>query len=196
MRHTASVALLTLLAAAPVAAQAATSDSARLVVTQDGQPIGTEDFAYRVGAAGVDPTTVTFVATTNGAPRQLRAGITIGARRITVRIATADGETGREYPGGPNAVVADERILALYALLARHDPGPVTVYGPPPGGRRPGTLEDAGQVRLPGTNAPGRKLTLRSGEDVVDVWFDVAGRLMRVEIPSRRLVAERVVIEP
>jgi hypothetical protein len=162
---------------------------------QDGQPVGTEDFAFRVRPAGASGEVVSFVATTNGSTEQLRAAVTVGQRRITVRIATATGETGREYPGGAEAVLADERVLSLFALLARHEPGGVTVYGPPPGGRRPGTLEVAGPDQLPGSDVPADRRILRSGEDVVYVWFDPAGRLLRVEIPGRGLAAERVVID-
>jgi len=177
-------------------AQSITSDSARLVVMQDGQPVGTEDFAFRVQSVGGQDG-VTFVATTTvGAQGGLRAAVTETARRITVRIATTEGETGREYPGGSTVVVADERVLSLFALLARRTVGAVTVYGPPPGGRRPGTLEAAGEGRLPGVDMPLRRLVLRSGEDVVNVWLDERARLFRVEIPARGLSAERVATEP
>ena len=68
----------------------------------------------------------------------------------------------------------------------------MTVYGPPPGGRRTGTVEDGGQATPPGGGPPLRQLTLRTGQDVVLVWLDAAGRLIQVEIPSRELRAERV----
>jgi hypothetical protein len=67
----------------------------------------------------------------------------------------------------------------------------VTVYGPPPGGRRTATLTDAGLATLPGMQNPLRHMILRSGEDTVEVWFDGAGRLVRVTIPSRGLAADR-----
>jgi hypothetical protein len=181
-----------LVAAGPLAAQRPASDSARLIVMQGGAPVGSEDFAFRSGS-GSEGATLSFVATTNGGPEPLRVAVTTGQRRLTVRVATSAGEAAREYPGGSQAVVADERVLSLYALLAHVDPGPVTVYGPPPGGRRTGTLEDRGSEPRPGGGPPLRHLTLRSGQDVVDVWLDAAGRLIIVEIPSRELRAERVV---
>jgi hypothetical protein len=189
MRRLLSIACL--LVAGPLAAQRPASDSARLIVTQRGAPVGSEDFAFRSGS-GPEGVTLSFVATTNGGLEPLRVAVTTGQRRLTVRVATAAGEAAREYPGGRQAVVADERVLSLYALLAHVDPGPVTVYGPPPGGRRSGTLEDAGTGPPPGGGLPLRHLTLRSGEDVVQVWLDAAGRLIMVEIPSRDLRAERV----
>jgi hypothetical protein len=181
--------LACLFAAAPLAAQRPASDSARLVVMQAGNPVGTEDFAFRSGGEGAG---LSFVATTNGGADPLRVAVTTGPRRITVRVASGAGEAAREYPGGGQAVVADERVLSLYALLAHVDPGPVTVYGPPPGGRRAGTVEDGGTEVPPGGGPPLRRLTLRSGEDIARVWLDDGGRLMRVEIPSRNLTAERV----
>ena len=189
MRARLSIACL--LAAAPLAAQRPASDSARLVVTQGGVPVGTEDFAFR-SRTGAEGATLSFVATTNGGADPLRVAVTTGQRRITVRVASSAGETAREYPGGAQAVVADERVLSLYALLAHVDPGPVTVYGPPPGGRRAGTVEEAGTEPAPDAGSPLRRLTLRSGEDIVRVWLDDGGRLIRVEIPSRSLTAERV----
>jgi hypothetical protein len=180
-----------LLAAVPLAAQRPASDSARLVVRQEGDPVGTEDFAFRSGT-GAEGATLSFVATTNGGADPLRVAVTAGQRRITVRVASSAGESAHEHPGGAHAVVADERVLSLYALLAHVDPGPVTVYGPPPGGRRAGTLEDAGTEPAPDGGPPFRRLVLRSGEDIVRIWLDDAGRLIRVEIPSRSLTAERV----
>lgn len=172
------------------AAQTVTSDSARLVVTQGGRPIGTEDFALRtLPGPGLQ---LSFVATTNTEEGSLRVLVAAGPRRLTIRVASGSGETAREYPGGPRSLVADERVLSLYALTGGLDPGPVTVFGPPPGGRRAGTLTDTGADRLPGFPTPLRHLVLRSGVDTADVWLDGAGRLVRVAIPSRGLVAERV----
>jgi len=135
---------------------------------------------------------VNFVATTNTGTEALRVAVTVGPTRMTIRMATPTGEIAREYPGGGRGLVADERVLSLYALLAGVAPGPVTVFGPPPGGRRSGTLEDGGTAPSQGGGPPTRRLVLRSGEDVANVWLDDAGRLVRVEVPSRRLVAERV----
>lgn len=176
---------------APLAAQLPPADSARLVITQSGQPIGTEDFALRIGTGAGGEPAVSFLASTT-APEPLRIAVTAGQRRMTVRVASRDGEAAREYPGGASALVADERALSLYALAAGVTPGPVTVYGPPPGGRRDGRLE-IGSEPLPGGGGPARHLVLRSGEDVVNLWYDPAGRLLRVEIPSRGLAGERVV---
>jgi len=178
------------LTVSPLGAQMPGADSARLVVMQNGEPVGTEDFAFQADSGRADRV-VRFVASTT-APEPLRIAVTAGARRITVRVASRDGEAAREYPGGGSALVADERALSLYALAAAIPAGPVTVYGPPPGGRRSGTLT-AGSAPLPGGPAATRNMVLRSGEDVVNLWFDRAGRLLRVEIPSRGLAAERVV---
>jgi hypothetical protein len=186
-------ALALALATSPLRAQIPQSDSARLVVSQDGRPVGTEDFALRVSRTQDGESQVSFVATTSGAD-PMRVAVTAGARRLTVRVAAGDREAAREYPGGTGALVADERVLSLYALMAGAVAGGVTVYGPPPNGRRPGSLE-AGSTPLPGGPPGTRHVILRSGEDVVNIWYDGTGRLLRVDIPSRRLSAERVVTE-
>jgi hypothetical protein len=182
---------LVALAPAPGRAQQVASDSARLLVMRSDRVIGSEDFAYRrqTESAGGG---VSFVATATGDSATLRVALTAGPRRITVRVASGAGETAREYPGGAPALVADERVLSLYALVAQLDPGPITVFGPPPGGRRAATLTLVGDEARPGTSALLRHLVVQSGEDLVDVWLDPEGRLMRVAIPSRGLVAERV----
>jgi hypothetical protein len=182
---------LILLAAGPLAAQMPQSDSARLVVTQDGRPAGTEDFAFRIASRDGEAMT-SFVAATSGVTDAMRVAVTVSPRRLTLRVAVGDREAAREYPGGPATLVADERVLSLYALAAGLAPGAVTVYGPPPNGRRPGTIEQ-GSEPLPGGRVGSRQVILRSGEDVVMVWYDSDGRLLRVEIPSRRLSGERVV---
>jgi hypothetical protein len=183
--------LVLTVAAGPLAAQMPTADSARFVITQQGRPLGTEDFAFRVGQTGTGEPAVSFVASTT-APDPLRIAVTAGARRITVRVASPTGEAAREYPGGNATLVADERVLSLYAMAAGIAPGPVTVYGPPPGGRRTGTLE-LGHESLPDAAGPTRHMILRSGEDVVNLWYDQNGHLLRVEIPSRGLDGERVI---
>ncbi len=185
----ASLPLLILLTG-PLAAQMPQSDSARLVITQDGRPVGTEDFAFRIGAGRDGEGVTSFVATTSGPTDPMRVAVSVGPRRLTLRVAVGDREAAREHPGGPATLVADERILSLYALAAGLAPGAVTVYGPPPNGRRPGMIEQ-GSATLPAGGAS-RHVILRSGEDVVNIWYDRDGRLLRVEIPSRRLSGERV----
>ncbi|MDH3496142.1 MAG: hypothetical protein OER21_05225 [Gemmatimonadota bacterium] len=176
-----------------VATAQVTRDSARLVVRQGARVIGSEEFSFEVIPDGASQA-VTFLASADYPPQPMRRVVaTAGARRVTVRMVSGEGESAREYPGSGRALLADERMLSLFALAGRLEPGPVTVYAPPPGGRRQATLEDRGAELLPdGNGASARHLILRSGEDITDIWLDADGRLLRVAIPSRSLVADRL----
>jgi len=81
------------------------------------------------------------------------------------------------------------------AWQARSEPGAVTAVMPR------GLRSDALTVRAhgPAVTALNRdpatlhRVTITGGpNDVVTVWLDASGRLMKVEIPSRRLTAERM----
>lgn len=193
-RRRSLVLLVTLSLGAPSVATAQVArDSARLVVRQGTRVIGGEEFSFEVVMDG-DVQAVTFLASAEYPPLPIRRVVaTAGARRVTVRVVTGEGESAREYPGSRRALLADERMLSLFALAGRLEPGAVTVYAPPPGGRRQATLEDQGAEPLPeGGGVTARHLVLRSGEDVTDIWLDADGRLLRVVIPSRSLVADRL----
>ncbi len=187
--------LLLMLPLAPlsVATAQVARDSARLVVRQGARVIGSEDFSFEVITDGAGQA-VTFLASADYPPQPVRRVVaTAGARRVTVRVVSGEGESAREYPGSGRALLADERMLSLFALAGRLTPGAVTVYAPPPGGRRQAMLEDLGAEPVPdGSGASARHLVLRSGEDVTDIWLDAEGRLLRVVIPSRNLVADRL----
>ena len=180
--------------AAPAQTLAA-ADDAILVVRVGGRTIGREEFTLeRVadpqGRAGV---TLTAVATYPPAS-PIRTFARFGARRLTVRIATAAGEAAREYPGGRQFLVADDSVLTLLTVAALAPPGSVQFFLPRAGRRVAGRLEDRGSD----TVALGdRRLTLRHVVLTIEnrahhLWFDDAGRLMRVTVPDRDLEAERV----
>lgn len=184
-----------LLAAAsgPLSAQEGGRDAGRLVVRRADTVVGEEEFVLEVVRDADGGTAVTLVVTASYPPDgNRRAAATFGPRRITVRIAAGGTEVAREYPRGDRALVLHEGLLGLLAMAGRLEPGPVTLISPPAGARREGALEDLGEERLQPGGPRLRHLVIRDGATAVDAWFDGAGRLVRVAVPERDLVADRL----
>ncbi|HEV8264587.1 MAG TPA: hypothetical protein VGQ06_06525 [Gemmatimonadales bacterium] len=121
----------------------------------------------------------------------------LGRGRFTVRFVARDTERAREFPAGGRPVVLDDSVFALYLFAAwRASPGPSPVTAIVPRGLR----RDAVQIQdhgLAPTTLNRAATTLRhvsvSGgpNQRVHLWLDPGGRLMKVEIPSRGVTAER-----
>lgn len=187
------VLLLPLLALSdPAGGGQLTHDNGRLTVRQRDAIIGQEEFSLdRVEGGGGEAANVIVSAHYPPAvPNRVVASF--GPRRITVRLASDGTEVAREYPGGSRTIVVADHALSLYCMSGALGAGPVTIVEPGTAGRRPATLEDQGRERLPGPGGgSARHMTLRSGDDVVDLWYDAAGRLLRIAIPAKDLTAER-----
>lgn len=211
MRHFV-IALGTLLVAgaSTVAAQAVSEGT--LVVQQGGKEIGREDVVVRRGtpASGAEGTTISVNArypassptvrieasldrnaagemekfllrgdTPEGPTQASAAGA--GARLI-IKTAARAGETGRELPGGPDVVVLDPNVYALYAVVAELAT---------PEGRRLTAV-------YPRTNRRARFTARRSGNTVTltgeiagTMAVDGEGRIQRLELPGENIVVVR-----
>jgi len=121
----------------------------------------------------------------------------LGRGRFTVRFVARTTERAREFPAGGRPVVLDDSVFALYlfaAWRAAAEPSQLTAIVPR--GLRRETVEirdqglalttlNRGQMTL-------RHITVTGGPNqVVHLWIDTNARLLKVEIPSRRLTAER-----
>ncbi len=131
-------------------------------------------------------------------PRQpMRILGELGRGRFTVRFLARATERAREFPAGGRPVVLDDSVFALYlfaAWRAAADPGQLTVIVPRGLRREAVEIQDHGPAPTTVNRAPAslRHITLTGGPNlVVHLWLDSAGRLMKVEIPSRRLSVER-----
>ena len=117
--------------------------------------------------------------------------------RFVVRLLGRRTERAREFPAPPPAAVVDDSVFALYLPVAwQGRPGPVTVtcVFPRAGRREPLTVQDLGveSTTLNRDPAALRHITVTGGENrVIHLWLAADGRLAKVEVPSRRLVAER-----
>lgn len=119
--------------------------------------------------------------------------------RFTVRLLGRRTESAREFPVAPPAPIAilDDSVFALYlpaVWRARAEPVALTGIFPRSGRREILLVRDLGvqPTTLNRDPASLRHITVTGGENgVVHVWVSPDGRLAKVEVPSRHLVAER-----
>jgi hypothetical protein len=117
--------------------------------------------------------------------------------RFAVRLLGRRTEQAREFPAPLPVAVVDDSVFALYlpvAWQARPRPVTVTAVFPRAGRREALTVQDQGiqSTTLNRDLAALRHITVTGGENgLVHLWLGADGRLAKVEVPSRRLVAER-----
>jgi len=122
----------------------------------------------------------------------------LGRGRFTVRLVARATERAREFPTGERAAVLDDSVFALYvfaAWRATSDPLTLTAIFPRGLRREVVQIKDLGLASTTLNRDPARlrHITLGAeGQETVNFWVDESGRLMKVEIPSRRLIAERL----
>lgn len=120
----------------------------------------------------------------------------LGRGRFTVRLVSRATERAREFPAGNNTVVLDDSVFALYLFAAWRAAESAAVTAIVPRGLRREVLQvaDLGVTATTLNRDPARlrHVTLAGGpNEMVHLWLDTSGRLMKVEIPSRHLTAER-----
>ena len=209
------------LPASTAAAQVTTVDEGSFSVTQNGRPIGREEFRISSSPGTSGPI---YVATANavyddrrlspalrtdtsgapiayqidvrdGAETQERLTGQVGRGRFSARIQTPRGEAAREYLVSDGALVLDEDIYHQYYFLARRNrSGSVPVVIP----RRNAqvvmhvTTKGREPVTIGGQTIDARHLVLTEpGGGVRDIDVDDQGRVLRVSIPARGIVALR-----
>ena len=117
--------------------------------------------------------------------------------RFVVRMLGRRTERAREFPAPPPAAVLDDSVFALYlpvAWLGRTRAAQVTAVFPRAGRRELLAVQDLGiePTTLNRDPADLRHITVTGGANrLVHVWLGAEGRLAKVEIPSRGLVAAR-----
>ena len=122
----------------------------------------------------------------------------LGRGRFTVRYVTRETERAREFPTGNRTVVLDDSVFALYLFagwVATSASTELTAILPRSLRRETVHVQDHGVTSTTLNRNPAqlRHITVtREGGEAVHLWLDAAGRLMRVEIPSQRLTAERL----
>jgi hypothetical protein len=118
-----------------------------------------------------------------------------GARLVAKTNDQHGDESMREYPiaSGQSLLVESGLLHQLYFAAQGHKPGTIQVIDPRGGRVIPSTLSAHGlePVDVGGKSVTGTHYSLVSAGVRRDFWVDSAGRLLRVEIPSDKLVAAR-----
>jgi hypothetical protein len=120
----------------------------------------------------------------------------LGRGRFTVRLVARQTERAREFPAGSRTVVLDDSVFALYLFAAWRAAAESDVTAIVPRGLRRDVLQvrDLGVTATTLNRDPAslRHVTVAGGpNEVVHLWLDGSGRLMKIEIPSRHVTVER-----
>jgi hypothetical protein len=132
-----------------------------------------------------------------GATRLLISGQP-NRNRFTLRYLSPGVERARELPADRALVVIDDSVFTPYLLIAwraRATPESLTVVFPRSAVRARVTMQDLGaeSTTLNRDQATLRHVLISGGPaGPVHLWLGSAGRLMKVELPDRKLTAERL----
>ena len=115
--------------------------------------------------------------------------------RFSATMQTPRGENLKEYVVSEGALVLDEDVFHQYYFLARGNrTGAVPVVVPHRNVQVVMRIEERGStsVNVGGQSIPARALVLvEPGGNNREIWVDSQGRVLKVSIPSRGLVALR-----
>ena len=119
----------------------------------------------------------------------------VGRGRFSARIQTPHGESAKEYIVSDGALILDDDVFHQYYFLGRRDrAASVAVIVPRRNVQLSMRIEPKGdeQITIGGRVLAAHRLDLvEPGGVVRQLWVDDQGRVLRVEIPSRELVAIR-----
>jgi hypothetical protein len=189
----------------------------KLVVTQNGQEIGREEFTFRpTRGRGLPGTTIIAAArypSTNPTTRlaatlertpdsslakfqldvESAGAVTVilaagSGARLIVRTVAKGSESGRELPGGPDVVLLDDAVFSLYHPVAElATAGGRTLTAIFP---RSGKRATFTARRESGSAGAAGRVAL-SGEITGTLITDAHGRLERLELPAKGTVVTR-----
>lgn len=214
-------AALVLLPAPAWSQASAVLDEATFIVTRQGAPIGRESFkiirapgpggqVYRASASSAmeEVRNLTTLATDSaGSPVSYESQVSLrgdvleriqgrGRRdRFSVLLQTKRGEAVQEYIVRPGTIVLEEDQFHQYWFAVRAgSQGQLTAIEPRTGEQGDLRLEELGNelITVGRQRIAGRHVALTDpGGERREVWVDRAGRLLRVSVPSRGLLATR-----
>ncbi len=142
------------------------------------------------------PETLQYEVAANGSSQRI-TGQT-GPGRYTLRYVAPGMERAREVARGVATVILDDSVFAPFLLAgwrAGTAPRTVTAIYPRSARRVDLTITDLGMAETTVNRDPAtlRHVLIDGGPDgPVHVWLSPEGRLMKVEVPSRGLRAERL----
>jgi hypothetical protein len=200
---------------------ARTLDEGSFTITVNGQRAGREDFSITGTPSGrgtefIAKATIVYgdrrlspamQADSTGVPMQYQIETrnasgtqdywsgTIARGRVDARMRTARGEARKEYIVTEGALILDDEVFhQYYFVAARRGAGSIPVVIPRRNQQVTMRIATAGSEQLTIGNqqlqAQHLTLTEPSG-DRRDLWVDAQGRVLKVAIPSRGLIAVR-----
>lgn len=201
--------------------QVATLDEGSFTITVNGERVGREDFRIRTtpGSKGPEVVATASVSYANrrilpqmhgdstGAPSQYVVQVKegpgvdesvtgiVGRGRVSASVKNARGESANEFVVSQGALVIDDDVFHQYYFITRRKTvGPVSVIVPRRNTQVTMRVTDVGADKLTigGTTVEARHYTIADpGGADREVWADASGRLLKVAIPSRGVVALR-----
>ena len=168
-----------------------------VVVAQGRVDLGEADdlvTSLEVSGEGFRP--ATYAVQVEGDAPQRIAGRVAGGR-FSARIISPAGEMMREYLAGEGAVIVDEGVAHQYYFIAQRLDGssftvPLII---PRQSRQVSAAVSVGEpasITIGGRSIMARRLDVRpTGLPDRAVWVDDQGRVLRLEIQSRGMTAER-----
>jgi hypothetical protein len=217
----AGVALASLMVSPPLAAQqSGLVDEGTFMVSRNGTAIGRESFrivrapapggqvfqARSQSAFGANRITTILGTDSTGAPVTYEAEVARdgrvverirgsgNARRFSVLVQTRGGEASREYMVSNGALLIDDDVIHQFHFLGLALASAYDVIAPRATGQARYSLEARGSetVEIAGARIAGRRFALvEPGGTAREVWLDSRGRLLKVALPDRSLVAIR-----
>lgn len=204
-----------------VAQNSAAVDEGTFMVTQNGTPIGRESFrivrapgpggqvyeARSRNALGRTRISTILGTDSAGVPVSYESELSTGAHvterlkgrgrpgRFSVLVQTRGGEAAREYVLENGALLIDEDVIHQYffiGLAGRQ--AEFTVIGPRSHQQAKFRYEDRGTetLEIGGRQIASRRVALiASSGSARELWLDSAGRLLKVAIPDKSLIAVR-----
>jgi hypothetical protein len=200
-------------------AQGAPFDEGSFVVTRNGAPFGKEAFRILKSSGKDQLYTSTaqcafgerriFPALTadrvgvpllyqvdvkNGGDIEERLRATGRPGRLHAVLQTRTGESSKEYQISSGAVILDDDVFHqhFFVPLARRS-GDLSVVIPRRNSQVTGRLEDRGteKIKVDGKEVSALHLVISLPDGARDLWFDESGRLLKVAVPARGLIALR-----
>lgn len=118
----------------------------------------------------------------------------VGNRYVAVARSPL-GDEDREFPVRQNTRILDQDVAHHYYFLRDVREGD-QIHVIVPRQRTHTTLQvvarSEGEIQLGGRTVAARRIEFRLGDETRTAWFDRLGRVVRVEVPAARYVAERV----
>ena len=120
----------------------------------------------------------------------------VGRGRFSAITKTPRGESSKEYVVSDGALILDDDVFHQYFFVAQgRRSGAVPVVVPRRNAQHTMRVEERGadELTIGGQRVSARHLVLRdaAGGADRDIWVDAQNRVLKVEIPSRNVVALR-----